>query len=142
MQRSQWLAGVVLLGAFVIGGALGFSTDHILHVQAGQGCHPRGAQEYWDRIAKDWKLTPSQRVVIDSLMEAQHKQIAALYTPFRPKMDSLSTIAQTISDSTLAQLRGILTPEQQVKMNEMRAEARRRAAEHRACRDQEMGKIR
>jgi Spy/CpxP family protein refolding chaperone len=131
-----------LLGAFLIGGALGFSADHILHVERGQGCHPTDTREYWDRIAKDWKVTPAQRVIIDSLMEMQHQKIAALYTPFRQRMDSLSVIAQGISDSTQAQLRVILTPEQRVKMDAMRVEARRRATQRRACRDQEMGKIR
>lgn len=131
-----------MLGAFLIGGVLGFSTDHMLHVREAQGCHPRGAQEYWDRIAKEWKLTPAQRVVIDSLMELQHQRILALYMPVRPRMDSLAKVAETISDSTQARLRVILTPEQRVKMDAMRVEARRRAAAHRACRDQEMGKIR
>lgn len=142
MQRSQWLAAFVLLSAFVIGGALGFSADHVLHVDREQGCHPSDAREYWDRIARDWKLTPAQRVVIDSLMENQHQKIAALYQPYRQHMDSLSVIAQEIGDSTQAQLRVILTPAQRVKMEAMRVEARRRAAQHRACRDQEMGKIR
>lgn len=142
MQRSQWLAALVLLSAFVIGGALGFSADHVLHVDQAQGCHPSDTRAYWDRIAKDWKLTPAQRVVIDSLMETQHQQIGALYKPFRQRMDSLSLIAQRISDSTQAQLRVILTPEQRVKMEAMRVEARRRAAQRRACRDLEMAKIR
>jgi Spy/CpxP family protein refolding chaperone len=142
VQRSQWLAGGVLLGAFLIGGALGFSTDHILHVEETQGCHVRDSHEYWDRVAKDWKLTPTQRGVIDSLMETQHQKISALYTPFRQRMDSLSVIAQAISDSTQTQLRVILTPEQRVQMDAMRVEARRRAAQRRTCRDQEMGTIR
>jgi Spy/CpxP family protein refolding chaperone len=142
VHRSQWLAALVLLGAFVIGGALGFSADHVLHVEQAQGCHPSDARAYWDRIARDWTLTAEQRVIIDSLMETQHQQISALYKPFRQHMDSLSVIAQGISDSTQAQLRVILTPEQRVKMDAMRVEARRRAAQHRACRDQEMAKIR
>ena len=142
MQRPQWLAALVLLGAFVIGGALGFSADHVLHVEREQGCHPTDVREYWDRIAKEWKLTPAQRVVIDSLMETQHQKIAALYQPYRQHMDSLAIIAQAIGDSSQAQLRVILTPAQRVKMEAMRAEARRRAAQRRTCRDQEMGKIR
>jgi len=76
------------------------------------------------------------------LMDVQHRKIAALFLPFRPKMDSLSEIAQHISDSTQAELRIVLTPEQRVKMDAMRVEARRHAAERRACRDQEMAKIR
>ena len=142
MQRSQWLAGIVLTGAFIVGGALGFSADHVLHVEREQECHPSDARAYWDRVASDWKLTPEQRTVLDSMMDVQHHKIAALFMPFRPKMDSLSEVAQHISDSTQAQLRVILTPEQRRKMDAMRIEARRRKAERHACRDQEMAKIR
>jgi Spy/CpxP family protein refolding chaperone len=141
MQRSKWLAATVLLGTFVVGAAFGFSADHVLHVERTQGCRP-DARAYWDRVARDWKLTQAQRVVLDSLMDVQHRQIAALFLPFRHRMDSLSMLAQHISDSTQAELRVILTPEQREKLDVMRAEARRRAAERRACRDQEMAKIR
>lgn len=107
-----------------------------------QGCRPNEARTYWDRIAREWKLTGAQRAVIDSLMDVQHREIAALYRPVRPHMDSLAVRARLISDSTQAQLRLILTPEQQRKMDAMRTEARRRMEAHRACRDQEMAKIR
>jgi Spy/CpxP family protein refolding chaperone len=75
-------------------------------------------------------------------MDVQHRKIAALFLPVRPRMDSLSRLAQSISDTTQAELRVILTPEQREKMDAMRVEARRHAAERRACRDQEMAKIR
>jgi len=142
VQRSQWRAALILLGAFLIGGALGFSADHLLHVQRSHGCRASDAHAYWDRIAKEWKLTPAQRVVIDSLMDMQHRKISALYAPARPGMDSLAARARDISDSTQAEMRVILTPEQRRKLDAMRVEARRKATERRACREQEAGTIR
>ena len=112
MQRSQWLAAAVLVGAFLVGGTLGFSADHLLHVESAQGCHPSDTRAYWDRVGEEWNLTPEQRVILDSLMDVQHREIAALFAPIRRQADSLSRIAQQISDSTQARLRVILTPEQ------------------------------
>lgn len=141
MQRSQWLAALILGGAFAAGGVLGVAADRALRVEH-QECRRDEARAYWDRIAREWKLTAEQRVVIDSLMDVQHRRIAALYHPIRPHMDSLAARARLISDSTQARLRLILTPEQQRKMDAMRIEARRRMAARRACRDQELAKIR
>lgn len=141
MQRSKWLAALILGGAFVAGGVLGVATDRAMRVEH-QECRPNEARAYWDRIGRDWKLTAAQRAVIDSLMDVQHREIAALYRPVRPHMDSLAARARAISDSTQARLRVILTPEQQRKMDEMRTEARRRMEARHACRDQEMAKIR
>ena len=141
MQRSKWLAALILGGAFVVGGVLGVAADRAVRVEH-QECRPHEARAYWDRIAREWKLTATQRAIIDSLMDVQHRKISALYHPVRPHMDSLAARARLISDSTQAQLRLILTPGQQQKLDAMRTEARRRMEARRACRDQEMAKIR
>jgi Spy/CpxP family protein refolding chaperone len=75
-------------------------------------------------------------------MDAQRRKISALYKPLRPTMDSVNAQARAVSDSTLAQLRLVLTPEQQKKLDAMRADMRRREAERRARRDEELAKIR
>jgi Spy/CpxP family protein refolding chaperone len=106
------------------------------------GPRPTDSRSYWDRIGSEWGLTASQRTVIDSLMDAQRRKISALYKPLRPTMDSVNAQARAVSDSTLAQLRLVLTPEQQKKLDAMRADMRRREAERRARRDEELAKIR
>jgi hypothetical protein len=67
-------------------------------------------------------------------MDAQHAKISALYKPLRPAIDSVDALARVISDSTQAQLRRALTPDQQKKLDAMRADMKKRDAERRARR--------
>lgn len=133
MKQSKSLALVLLTVAFIAGGVLGFAAARV----TGSERESRGPRAYWDRIAKEWELTPQQRVVIDSLMDAQHRQIAALYRPIRPSIDSIKVLERAVSDSTAERMRAILTPAQRVKMDAMRAERRRHAAKERAQRAQD-----
>lgn len=141
MQRSKLVAALVVAGVFAGGAALGYAGGRA--ADAARGGHPeRDARSYWDQLDREWDLTPAQRRVIDSLMDAQRRKISALYRPLRPQWDSVAVLARAVSDSTQAELRTVLTPEQRVKLDLMRAEVRRRAAEHRARRDEELAKIR
>jgi len=136
MQRSKSLAALFLAGTFIIGGAVGFAVDRALTHPGPQMCGPAGMRGYWDATTKEWGITPAQRVVIDSLLDLQHNKVIALYDPLRTMLDSARDRADAISDSTLGQIRLVLTPKQQAKMDQMRADARQRAALKRACRDE------
>ena len=126
-----------LLGAFLTGGALGFAADNMLGRNKSYGS--RGGRESMSaRIAKELDLTPAQRASMDSLMTRRREQIREVYRPIRPQLDSLDKIGRAISESTHAQVRRILTPEQQVKWDAMRERAkknfeasRRRNSDHR-----------
>lgn len=141
MQRSKVIAALIVAGAFVAGGGVGYAADHLAHA-ADRSCAPVDARVYWNRIGREWGLSTAQRRVIDSLMDAQRARIAALYRPLRPRLDSVAAEARAISDSTQAQLRLVLDPEQRVKLDRMRAEVRRIQAERRSRRDDELAKIR
>ena len=133
MQQTKLVAALVIVGAFVAGAAVGVAGDRALR-PAGFAGGPVDSRTFWDRTATEWGLTPAQRVVVDSLMDAQHKKMFALYTPLRPTMDSVDALARMISDSTQDQLRKVLTPDQQTKLDVMRAQMRRHDAERRARR--------
>lgn len=141
MQQSKLLAALVVLGAFLGGTAIGVAGDRAAHATQ-SGPRATDSRTYWDRIGAEWKLTPPQRVVIDSLMDAQRRKISALYTPLRPALDSVNARARAVSDSTQTQLRLVLNPEQRVKLDAMRAEMMRRREERRAHRDEDLAKIR
>jgi Spy/CpxP family protein refolding chaperone len=129
MDRSKWYALMFLLGALIAGGALGFSADRAL-----RGSHSRdmrGPRAYRERMAEELKLTPRQRASVDSLLEQKHRQIVALYKPVKPQLDSIATLARVVGDSTHAQIKRLLNPDQQVKLDKMRAAARRDLAERR-----------
>ena len=129
MDRSKGYALMFLLGAFVTGGALGFTADRVI---GGSHRHEmRGRNAYRQKLAEVLNLTPAQRATVDSLMDERHRQIVALYKPVKSQLDSIGAVARVVSDSTNAQIKRLLTPDQQAKFDKMRAEARRDAAERR-----------
>jgi Spy/CpxP family protein refolding chaperone len=129
MERSKSYAVMFLLGAFVAGGALGFTADRVIDVKHGRDM--RGPRAYRQRMAEELKLTPEQQASVDSLIEQKHRQIVALYKPVKPQLDSIAVLAHVVSDSTHAQIKRLLNPDQQVKLDRMRAGARRDLAERR-----------
>ena len=129
MDRSKGYALMFLLGAFLAGGALGFSADRAMH--GGHGRDVRGPRAYRQRMADELKLTPKQQASVDSLLEQKHRQIVALYKPVKPQLDSIAVLARVIGDSSHAQVKRLLDPDQQAKLDKMRAAARRELAERR-----------
>jgi hypothetical protein len=129
MDRTKGYALMFLLGAFLAGGALGFSADRA--IRAGHSRDMRGSRAYRQRMAEELKLTPQQQASVDSLMEQKHRQIVALYKPVKPQLDSIAVQARVISDSTHAQIKRLLNADQQVELDRMRAAARRDLAERR-----------
>ena len=123
MQKSKGVALTFLLGAFLAGGALGFTASRL--VSPDKRCRGE-ASEGWKRMNEELNLTPAQRTAVDSLMEQRRHQMRELYKPLRPQLDSLSRIGRRIGDSTHAQVRRLLTPEQQTKWDAMRERARKK----------------
>ena len=129
MERSKGYALMFLLGAFLAGGALGFSADRVIGEGHRRGM--RGPRAYRQKLAEELKLTPQQQASVDSLIEQKHRQIVALYKPVKPQLDSIAVTARVVSDSTHAQIKRLLNPEQQGKLDKMRAGARRELAQRR-----------
>ena len=140
MQRTKLVAALVVLGAFVAGAAIGVAGDRAFHARD-RALLPSDPRTFWNEVKDEWGLTAAQRNVLDSLMDAQHVKIAAIYKPIRPSLDSMNASARAVSDSTLAQLRLVLTPDQQIKLDRLRDEMRRRDVERRAQRDSDLAKI-
>jgi len=123
MQRSKSYALIFLAVAFLAGGALGFTADRYMS----RGKHERGGRPSLDRMAKELKLTPEQRVTFDSITTYRRAQMRQLWAPIRPQMDSIQKLARIVGDSTHEQLKRAVTPEQAAKLDEMREKGRRRA---------------
>ena len=129
MERSKGYAVMFLLGAFVAGGALGFTADRVMDSKHGR--ESRGPRAYRQRMAEELKLTPQQQRSIDSLIDLKHRQIVALYKPVKPQLDSIAGLTRIVSDSTHAQIKRLLNPDQATKLDRMRDAARRDLAERR-----------
>lgn len=129
MDRSKGYALMFLLGAFIAGGALGFTADRV--IDSGHRREMRGPRASRQKMAEELKLTPQQQASIDSLMEQKRSQIMTLYRPIKPQLDSIAVAARTVSDSTHAQIKRLLNPEQQAKLDRMRAAGKRDLGERR-----------
>src|SRR5438132_10629136 len=114
MERSKGYAMMFLLGAFIAGGALGFTADRVMDTRHGR--EMRGPHAYRQRMADELKLTPRQQTSVDSLIEQKHRQIVALYKAVKPQLDSIAVLARIVSDSTHSQLKRLLNADQAAKL--------------------------
>ena len=132
MQRSKGYAMMILLGAFVAGGALGFTADRMMQNSERDN---HGRENFRARMAEELHLNAAQKIAIDSLMLERHRQIVALFKPVRPQLDSINAAARAVSDSTHEQIKRLLDPEQQVTFDKMRDAARKDMERERHRRD-------
>jgi Spy/CpxP family protein refolding chaperone len=65
-----------------------------------------------DRFSSTLQLTPQQREQVGAILEAKRQRIDALRAEIRPKFDELRM-------STGAEIRALLSPEQQTRFDEM-----------------------
>ena len=114
MQRTKQTALTFLLGALLVGGALGFSADRVM--LRDKLC-PGGRDQkgFRARMFDELDLTAEQRAAMDSLLDDRHRQMRALMAPIRPKLDS-------ISDASWAQMTTIMTDAQRAELERMRRE--------------------
>ena len=105
MQRSKNLAMMFLLGAVLVGGALGFTADRVWMRDA--ACKDPSASRalLYDRL----DLNAAQRAAWDSILDDRHRQFDSLFKPIKPQMDSIRSRSR-------AQMRALLTtPEQRAR---------------------------
>ena len=115
MQPSKNLALMFLLGAILVGGVLGFSADRIM--VAGRLCDT-GKTERAPRetLASKLGMTTQQQAALDSLLDIRRRDMRAVLDPVQPALDSIGA-------HTNAQIRAMLTPEQQATWDRLRQDA-------------------
>jgi hypothetical protein len=105
MQRSKQQALMFLLGAALVGGAVGFSADrYVSHEKFATTYGPRA--RFYDEMG----LNPAQRNTLDSLAFQQDCTIRAVLAPQKPMLDSIKSRFRRQRDS-------VFTKDQQVKMD-------------------------
>src|SRR5437899_318915 len=110
MQRSKQQALMFLLGAVLVGGALGFSADRYIG-------HERFASQYGprSRFFDELGLTVQQRATLDSISSQQECAMRAVLAPH-------DSALKAISASFKAQLRQVFTKEQLAKYDQRHKE--------------------
>jgi hypothetical protein len=107
MRQSKNLAMMFLLGAFLVGGALGFSADRYIHRD--QVCTTKAqgspAAGLLDILATRLRLDSAQSQAVDAILDERAAQYKKAWEPLKPRMDS-------IKENSRSQIRRLLTPEQ------------------------------
>lgn len=115
MAHAKQQAVMFLLGALLVGGALGFSADRYMRHQSFTSQYGPLRSRFYD----DLGLTEKQRATIDSLAFDQDCKMKALFAPQRPTIDAMRVHFH-------AQVDSLLTPGQLTKLNARRQEAKAR----------------
>lgn len=117
MQRSKQQALMFLLGAVLVGGALGFSADrYIAHDKFAAQFGPRS--KFYDELG----LTPQQRGTLDSLAFQQDCTMRAVFAPH-------DSVLKAIRARFRGQMNSVFTKDQLTQLEKRRKEmdARREA---------------
>ena len=104
MQRSKQLAAMFLLGAFLVGGTLGFTVDRMVGQRRVVPAH----EATLDAFAAEMELTSAQRAAVDSILDERHRVVDSIMTPVRPSI-------RAARDSARSQIARRLSPDQRVK---------------------------
>jgi hypothetical protein len=120
MTRTKGTALAFYMVAVAAGAAAGITLDRwILRERlVNEWADPRAMRT---KLADDLKLDATQRVRLDSILDARNRRFDELMAPTRPLLDSVTVNARK-------QIRDLLTSEQQTIYDQMqreREEARR-----------------
>ncbi len=85
MQRPQQLAAAFLVGAFLVGGTVGYAADRMM--LAGRSTAKvdhDGAST--DAFAEELELSTTQRAAVDSILAGRNRVMDSLVAPVRPQL--------------------------------------------------------
>lgn len=107
-------AGLIVFGGFAVAQAQG---------RHGGGFRGRGLEQLTDGL----NLTPDQQAKVQPIITQAQPQIAAIHREAMQK-------TKTVMDSVVSQIRPLLTPEQQTKLDENQNAHRGRMKAHKGAR--------
>jgi hypothetical protein len=116
MQRSKNLAVMFLLGAVIVGGALGFTADRVMmRDQIRSRQNTRGGRL---SLADRLQLDATQRAKVDSLLDDRRRHISLIMATVQDQLDSVKM-------RSTDHIRLILTDVQRAKFDALIAEMNR-----------------
>jgi Spy/CpxP family protein refolding chaperone len=120
--RRVWvLATVALVLAFVAGGLAGAAWERWDHQQERRSERGRGGRHIGERMKERYGLSDEQARRVEAIVQRRRPRVDSLMATVQPRI-------RAMYDSTSAEIRVLLTPEQRVKFDRDRARRRR---EHR-----------
>ena len=121
MTKSKLSAVVLLLAAFVLGALTGGAALALADRGSEAGPKRGDRTSFIERLDRDLELSPEQRQSIELILERHRPRMDSLWREVAPRFETLR--AEVRSEFT-----ALLTPEQQVKHEEM---MKRRSERHR-----------
>lgn len=122
-RATRALGLLVLAVAFAAGAIVATALDQVLHADEAPGA-ASAAQDSCDepriRLLDQVELTAEQRASIDAILDRRREQTDSVWSEARPTL-------RVIMDTTRAEIRAVLTPEQRETYDRLRRE--RKAAE-------------
>ncbi len=92
-NRPKSLAMMFILGAFLTGGVVGFAADRVVSPPRPNVFSDRAMV---DELARELKLSPDQRVVIDSVWDWRRKESREIMKTVRPTLDAVRDSARVL----------------------------------------------
>ena len=118
-KRARLLSVLIIAIVFAVGGLTGAATMHVVEGDEAPRMEQRGGRGS-NNLFERLQLTAEQQVQVEAIMEQGRTQMDAFWAEHRP-------VLRAITDSTRAQIRAVLTPEQRALDDEWIAERRREA---------------
>ena len=111
MQQSKNIAISMLLGAVLVGGALGFTADRMM---MREGLDRRSS--FREELANRLLLDAIQRARLDSILDDRHRKWQVIMAPVQPAIDSIKARARD-------EIRSMLNAKQLAEFEKVLAEA-------------------
>jgi Spy/CpxP family protein refolding chaperone len=119
--RGKFVGMMLLMVTFVAGGLVGAAANRVLEarpVTAAASAPDRGCEREQD-VFERLDLSPQQRERVDEILARRREQADIFWQDAGPRLHELM-------DSTRAEIRNVLTPEQRAEYDRHRAERRER----------------
>lgn len=117
IQRTKAQAILFLLGAVIVGAALGVTANRAL----GDRDQAQDVRSSRARLADRLELTSAQRRMLDSVLDERNERMKELLAPVRPRLDSLRLAARVV-------IRRQLSADQQLRWDDVLLELSRDSA--------------
>ncbi len=104
MKRN--LLTLIAAGAIAVGGFV------MVQAQPGPGGHRHGKRFMLERLTKELNLTSEQETKVQPIIDQARPQMAAIHHEAMKKIKG-------VMDSTMSQIRPLLTPDQQKKLDDI-----------------------
>src|SRR6266487_3119140 len=104
MKRNLLI--LIAAGAIAVGGFV------MIQAQPGPGGHRHGKRFMLERLTKELNLTSEQQTKVQPIIDQAKPQIAAIHHEAMQKIKG-------VMDSTMSQIRPLLTPDQQKKLDDI-----------------------